>query len=154
MPSRFECRYCGSAYDVADAMAGKTILCRACEQRSQVPAAAAATTPPVRGRPPGVSATPSPTRRRALLAVAGLLPLGLLGGGAYVWLHQTAGPEGGSPGRGGAGDGDPGAADPAGGGNAAGGRRGRGGRGGWGRGGGGFGRGGGRRGSGGGQGPT
>jgi hypothetical protein len=45
MAIRFECVHCRSSYEVADAMAGKPILCRDCEQRGRVAAACPASAP-------------------------------------------------------------------------------------------------------------
>jgi DNA-directed RNA polymerase subunit RPC12/RpoP len=41
MPVPFTCSACGAAYEVADDLAGKAILCRECQARGQVPAPAA-----------------------------------------------------------------------------------------------------------------
>jgi hypothetical protein len=77
----FECANCRSRYEVADGMAGKTILCRQCEQR--VPVRRPGATAP-RGAPAASAATL--TRRNALLIAGSILPAVLLGGlGAYYW---------------------------------------------------------------------
>jgi hypothetical protein len=91
MPIRFECTHCPAKYDVADDMAGKTILCRSCEKRGTVPSAA--TPPPGSAPRPTLPAAAAlrqvalPTRRSFLTpALAYGVPAGLLVfAGIYYW---------------------------------------------------------------------
>jgi hypothetical protein len=89
MPIFFECSSCSIKYEVADDMAGKTILCRQCEQRGKVPgvvpagnpARAAALVGTARGQKP-------PTRRKALEWGLGGAVVGLVGFAMiYYWSH-------------------------------------------------------------------
>jgi hypothetical protein len=116
----FECLHCNSRYAVADDMAGKTILCRECEQRSRVPDR--------QGRvPERVPASERPTRRRVLaIGVAGLLPVMVLGTSAFFW---GSAPRTNVPASQDTGDSPPSGGPPLGA-NPGGNRRGRGGRGG------------------------
>jgi hypothetical protein len=80
MPIPFECPKCQAKYEVADAMAGKTILCRKCDQRVPVGGQAAAA-----GDTHTPAGVPS-TRRKVLLALAYAVPAGLLvTAGVYYW---------------------------------------------------------------------
>jgi hypothetical protein len=72
MPIPFQCPKCRARYEVADAMDGKTILCRECEERVSVGGQAAGGT--------------KLTRRNALAALAYGVPGGLLVvAGIYYW---------------------------------------------------------------------
>jgi hypothetical protein len=76
MPFHFECPNCRAKYDVADDMAGKTILCRECEKRVPVKRPG---TSAVRAAPPAAAAPGMLTRRKAvLIAVGSVVPAGLM----------------------------------------------------------------------------
>jgi predicted Zn finger-like uncharacterized protein len=76
MALQFQCPHCQTRYEVADGLAGKSILCRACGQRGKV-------------QPPaGPAATKKPTTRRGALLTLGGLAAGLLAiPGVYYWSH-------------------------------------------------------------------
>jgi hypothetical protein len=113
----FDCLNCGTKYDVDDGMAGKTILCRKCENRGTV------RDPRVIARLQGktTSGDSAPTRRM-VLQVAGVVALPvvgwLLGTGTYFLVNRRSrrpddgGP--GGPGRGPRGGGPPGGGPPGG----------------------------------------
>jgi hypothetical protein len=83
MAISFACPHCSAKYEVADAMAGKSILCRQCEQRGQVPGPAVAAGA---RQAVGAGAEGPWTRRKVLKTGAALaVPMALWAAFAYYW---------------------------------------------------------------------
>jgi hypothetical protein len=83
MTITFACPHCSAKYEVADAMAGKSILCRECEQRGQVPGPAVAAA----ARPAVGAGQENPWTRRNVLKTSLTLavPITLWAAFAYYW---------------------------------------------------------------------
>jgi hypothetical protein len=96
MAVRFDCPSCKANYEVADDLAGKTIMCRVCKKRGSVRSLSAAASALAM---PAASAAAGSVSRRNFLPWAGLFlaSLGAIGVGALLanppWERGKLSPE-------------------------------------------------------------